>query len=142
MNINNSQFLSIEQLQNQYLKQQKVNSGNKTSQGMIKARKDMSFEEILHKQQAQGTQTTEAVRFSKHAANRLSDRKIELTDEQLERLNDGTKKAGAKGIKDSLVLVDQLAFIVNTKSNTVITAMDQTEADENIYTNIDGAVII
>ena len=135
MNINNSQFLSIEQLQDQYLKQQKVNSGNKTSQGM-------SFEELLHKQQTQRTQTTEAVRFSKHAANRLSDRNIELTDEQLERLNDGTKKAGAKGIKDSLVLVDQLAFIVNTKSNTVITAMDQTEANENIYTNIDGAVII
>ncbi len=135
MNINNSQFLSIEQLQDQYLKQQKVNSGNKTPQGM-------SFEEILHKQRTQGTSTTEVVRFSKHAANRLSDRKIELTDEQLERLNDGTKKAGAKGIKDSLVLVDQLAFIVNTKSNTVITAMDQTEANENIYTNIDGAVII
>ncbi|MDE6054918.1 MAG: flagellar protein, partial [Lachnospiraceae bacterium] len=111
MNINNSQFLSIEQLQDQYLKQQKVNSGNKTPQGM-------SFEEIFHKQQTQGTQTTEAVRFSKHAANRLSDRKIELTDEQLERLNDGTKKAGAKGIKDSLVLVDQLAFIVNTQSTT------------------------
>ncbi|EOS36963.1 flagellar operon protein [Lachnospiraceae bacterium A4] len=135
MNINNSQFLSIEQLQNQYLRQQKVNSENKTQQGM-------SFGEILHKQQSQGTQAAEAVRFSKHAANRLSDRKIELTDEQLERLNDGTKKAGQKGIRDSLVLVDQLAFIVNTKSNTVITAMDQTEADENIYTNIDGAVII
>ena len=135
MNINNSQFLSIEQLQNQYLRQQKVNLENKTQQGM-------SFGEILHKQQSQGTQAAEAVRFSKHAANRLSDRKIELTDEQLERLNDGTKKAGQKGIRDSLVLVDQLAFIVNTKSNTVITAMDQTEADENIYTNIDGAVII
>ena len=135
MNINNSQFLSIEQLQNQYLRQQKVNSENKTPQGM-------SFGEILHKQQSQGTQAAEAVRFSKHAANRLSDRKIELTDEQLERLNDGTKKAGQKGIRDSLVLVDQLAFIVNTKSNTVITAMDQTEADENIYTNIEGAVII
>ena len=135
MNINNSQFLSIEQLQNQYLRQQKVNSENKTPQGM-------SFGEILHKQQSQGTQAAEAVRFSKHAANRLSDRKIELTDEQLERLNDGTKKAGQKGIRDSLVLVDQLAFIVNTKSNTVITAMDQTEADENIYTNIDGAVLI
>lgn len=135
MNINNSQFLSIEQLQDQYLKQQKVKSKNKAPQGM-------SFEEILHKQRTQDTPAAEAVRFSKHAANRLSDRKIELTDEQLERLNDGTKKAGAKGIKDSLVLVDQLAFIVNTKSNTVITAMDQTEADENIYTNIDGAVII
>ena len=135
MNINNSQFLSIEQLQDQYLKQQKVNSGNKSSQGM-------SFEEILQKQQIQGTSAKEAVKFSKHAANRLNDRKIELTEKQLERLNDGTKKAGQKGIRDSLVLVDQLAFTVNTKSNTVITAMDQTEADENIYTNIDGAVII
>ena len=135
MNINNSQFLSIEQLQDQYLKQQKASASQKLPQGM-------SFEEILQKQQVQSTQTTEPVKFSKHAANRLSDRKIELTEEQLERLNDGTKKAGQMGIRDSLVLVDQLAFIVNTKSNTVITAMDQTEADENIYTNIDGAVII
>ena len=135
MNIRNSQFLSIEQLQDQYLKQQKASASQKLPQGM-------SFEEILQKQQVQSTQTTEPVKFSKHAANRLSDRKIELTDEQLERLNDGTKKAGEKGIRDSLVLVDQLAFIVNTKNNTVITAMDQTEADENIYTNIDGAVII
>lgn len=135
MNISNSQFLSIEQLQDHYLKQQKVNVNNKPAQGM-------SFGEILLKQQTQNTQTQEAVKFSKHATNRLSDRNIELTDEQLERLNDGTKKAGEKGIKDSLVLVDQLAFIVNTKSNTVITAMDQTETDENIFTNIDGAVII
>jgi len=135
MNVKNSQFLSIEQLQDQYLKQQKANPGKKTPQGM-------SFEEILQKQQTPGQQTVENVRFSKHAANRLNDRNIELTDRQLERLNDGTKKAGEKGIRDSLVLVDQLAFIVNTKSNTVITAMDQTETDENIYTNIDGAVII
>ncbi len=135
MNIRNSQFLSIEQLQDQYLKQQKASASQKLPQGM-------SFEEILQKQQVQSTQTTEPVKFSKHAANRLNDRKIELTEEQLERLNDGTKKAGEKGIRDSLVLVDQLAFIVNTKNNTVITAMDQTEADENIYTNIDGAVII
>lgn len=142
MNINNSQFLSIEQLQDQYLKQQKVGANKKLPQGMSKTHKSVSFEEILHKQQTQNTQTTEAVKFSKHAANRLSDRNIELTDEQLERLNDGTKKAGEKGIRDSLVLIDQLAFIVNTKNNTVITAMDQTETDENIYTNIDGAVII
>ncbi|MEZ3463373.1 MAG: flagellar protein [Lachnospiraceae bacterium] len=135
MNVKNSQFLSIEQLQDQYLKQQKANSGSRVPQGM-------SFEEILQKQQAPARQAVENVRFSKHAANRLNDRNIELTDRQLERLNDGTKKAGEKGIRDSLVLVDQLAFIVNTKSNTVITAMDQTEADENIYTNIDGAVII
>ncbi len=133
MNVSNKQFLSIEQLQDQYLKQQKINTKQQTACGM-------SFGEILQKQQ--DTRIIEPVRFSKHAANRLNDRKIALTDEQMERLNDGTKKAGEKGIKDTLVLVDQLAFIVNTKSNTVITAMEQTETDENIFTNIDGAVIM
>jgi flagellar operon protein len=133
MNINNSQFLSIEQLQDTYLKQQKIGTDNKST--------GTNFDEILQKQ-IDATDKKVSVKFSKHAANRLSDRNIELTDEQLERLNDGTRKAGEKGIKDSLVMIDQLAFIVNTKSNTVITAMDQSQTDENIYTNIDGAVII
>ena len=123
MNISNNQFLSIEQLQEQYLKQQKKVQPAKTSEGL-------SFEEILQKQQ------TGEIKFSKHAANRLNDRNIEL------RLSDGTRKAGEKGIRESLVLVDELAFIVNTGSNTVITAMDQAETKENIFTNIDGAVII
>ena len=70
------------------------------------------------------------------------DRNIEMTDEQLERLNEGAVKAGQKGINESLVIVDQLAFIVNVPNNTVITAMDQTETDENVFTNIDGAVIM
>ena len=129
MNISNNQFLSIEQLQEQYLKQQKKIQPVKTSGGF-------SFEEILQKQQ------TGEIKFSKHAANRLNDRNIELTSEQLERLSDGTRKAGEKGIRESLVLVDELAFIVNTGRNTVITAMDQAETKENIFTNIDGAVII
>ena len=129
MNISNNQFLSIEQLQEQYLKQQKKIQPVKTSGGF-------SFEEILQKQQ------TGEIKFSKHAANRLNDRNIELTSEQLERLSDGTRKAGEKGIRESLVLVDELAFIVNTGSNTVITAMDQAETKENIFKNFDGAVII
>ena len=129
MNINNKQFLSIEQLQDQFLTGQK-------SRPIIETAEGLSFEEILQKTQKKGE-----VHFSKHAANRLSDRNIELTEEQLERLKDGTKKAGDKGIKESLVLIDELAFIVNTKSNTVITAFVQGETKENIFTNIDGAVI-
>ena len=130
MKISNNQFLSIEQLQEQFLKQQKTANPTITSEGL-------SFEEVLQKQQQTGN-----LKFSKHAANRLNDRNIELTSEQLERLSDGTRKAGEKGIRESLVLVDELAFIVNTGSNTVITAMDQAETKENIFTNIDGAVII
>ena len=86
--------------------------------------------------------TNSELRFSKHAANRLADRKLSLSDSQLDRLAQGAKKAGEKGIRESLVMVDQLAFIVNVPNNTVITAMDQTQASENIFTNIDGAVIV
>ena len=62
--------------------------------------------------------------------------------EQMERLNMGAAKAGAKGINESLVIVDSLAFIVNVPNQTVITAMDQTETSANVFTNIDGAVIM
>ena len=72
----------------------------------------------------------------------MADRNISLTKEQLDRLEQGTKKADEKGIRESLVIVDSLAFIVNVPNRTVVTAMDRTESDDNIYTNIDGAVIM
>ena len=134
MQINSGQFRSIEQLQDQYLNSQKINKNTP-----VTTTEGATFQEILN-QKTQQSDTSE-VKFSKHAANRLADRKIELTTNQLERLNEGTKKAGEKGIKDSLVIVDEYAFIVNIPNKTVVTAMDQTEANENIFTNIDGAVI-
>ena len=82
----------------------------------------------------------EGVRFSKHAALRLSDRGIDLSQEQTDRLNEGVKSAKEKGIQESLVLMDSLAFIVNTDKQTVITAMDS--HDTSVFTNIDGAVIV
>ena len=81
-------------------------------------------------------------KFSKHASQRLESRNISLSEEQNARLEDGVEQAHAKGIKDSLVLVDSLAFIVNVPSKTVVTAMDQTETQSNTFTNIDGAVIM
>ena len=82
---------------------------------------------------------TQTVRFSKHAANRLSERNISLSEGQLKRLSEGM--ASGKGIKEPLVLIDNLAFIVSTGSRTVITATSQDQTQENIFTNIDGTVI-
>ena len=132
MKINQSQFLSMNELQEQYLKKTSKQDSKMDSQRL-------SFEEIW--KQKTGEASSE-LRFSKHAANRLADRNLTLSDEQMERLTQGAKKAGEKGIRESLVMVDQLAFIVNVPNNTVITAMDQSQANENIFTNIDGAVIM
>jgi len=134
MKLQNSQFLSLEQIQNQYLGQTgTAKKSDKTGQ--------TSFQEMLDKA-AGSSQQTSILTFSKHAASRLNDRNIELTDSQMQRLNEGSKRAGEKGIQDSLVLVDSLAFIVNVPSNTVVTAMDQNETKDKIFTNIDGAVIM
>ncbi|MCR4903204.1 MAG: flagellar protein [Butyrivibrio sp.] len=130
---NNSNFLSIEQVQNQYFNNKpKTSSAKPTASGF-------SFNQVL--EQIQSQNQTEGVKFSKHAMGRLNDRNIELTDAQMDRLNKGMIQAGEKGINESLILVDQLAFIVNIPNNTVVTAMDQTGTDSNVFTNIDGAVI-
>lgn len=134
MKIQGNQFLSIERLQDQYLNPGRQQTESPKQNGL-------SFQDILSGK-TDGIRKEGEVRFSKHAANRLVDRNIELTKEQVERLNMGAAKAGAKGINESLVIVDSLAFIVNVPNQTVITAMDQTETDENVFTNIDGAVII
>ncbi len=130
MKINN-QFSSIEQITSQYL--------NKKAATVEAADQNISFSEVLKSKQ---TEADTELKFSKHAASRLADRQIDLTQEQMKRLEDGTKKASEKGIQESLVLIDQLAFIVSVKNNTVITAMDQKETNHNIFTNIDGAVIM
>ena len=135
MNVQKNGFLSIEQLTDQYLAQSKKNVSNEAKDGL-------SFRDVLQQKTAETIGTTEEVKFSKHASVRMADRNIELSSTQLERLNDGVKKAGQKGIKDSLVIVDELAFIVNIPNNTVVTAMDSTEANENVFTNINGAVIM
>ena len=96
------------------------------------------FHEILKDKQA--AVRSEELKFSKHANERLASRNIDLSDDQYRRLESGAKKAYEKGIKETLVMVDDLAFIVNIKNNTVITAVN--EGEEKIFTNIDGAVII
>ena len=132
-NINNinPNFTSIERVAGTYLNP-KVESkplGNLDS---------TSFEEIFK----QKLQSASELKFSKHASQRLDERNIVLSEDQSQRLEEGVLKASEKGITDSLVLVDDLAFIVNVPNQTVVTAMDQTNSEENIFTNIDGAVIV
>ncbi len=131
MNQIQSGFTSIQQVTDTYLK-----SSNKSSNVNITD----SFASYLQNQIDEASKAGE-VKFSKHAAKRLDDRDIIMTEDQKIRLNEGIQKAEAKGIQDSLVMVDSLAFIVNVPSNTVITALQNDASEEGIFTNIDGAVI-
>lgn len=132
MNKIGNQFASIEQVTDQYLNGRKVNQTSTSS--------DISFADIL-KEKQDATSVPE-LKFSKHAAMRLENRNISLSTEQSERLEAGVQKASEKGINESLVVMDSLAFIVNVPNKTVVTAIDQNESTNNVFTNIDGAVIV
>lgn len=135
MKVNHQNFSTIRQVTEQYLNP-KTARQEKNQEGTF------SFEEILKSKQEAISQGVSELKFSKHADNRLAERKISLSESQMQRLYDGTEKAKAKGIKESLVMVDDYAFIVNVRNNVVVTAMNKEESNDTIITNIDGAVII
>ena len=82
------------------------------------------------------------IEFSKHAKERLQARKINISKAKMERLQKGVQKAETKGARDSLILVDDVAYIVSVKNNTVITAIDGDNMKEKVFTNIDSTVLM
>jgi flagellar operon protein len=84
---------------------------------------------------------THSVSFSRHALERLQRRGIELGEQQLDRLGDGVDRAAGKGSRASVVFVDGTAFVVAVPKRTVVTAVDPEHMREQVFTNIDSAVI-
>jgi flagellar operon protein len=94
----------------------------------------VGFDKILARAEA-------TVRFSNHAKSRLASRNIALTPELLDKLDKAVDGAQRKGSRDSLILLKDLAFVVNIPNRTVITAMDGNNMKDNIITNIDSTVL-
>ncbi len=65
-----------------------------------------------------------------------------MSEKDVQEIGEAVAKAEKKGIKDTLIIKDNMALIVNITNKTVITALDRESAKENVFTNIDGAVII
>jgi len=81
------------------------------------------------------------VRFSAHAAARLTQRNIELTAEELARLEQAVDQVAAKGARASLILMDRVALVVSVPNRTVITALPTSEVENTVFTNIDSAIV-
>lgn len=82
------------------------------------------------------------IKFSAHALKRMEERGIHLSDAAMEKLENAVDNVAQKGARDALVLMDQVAYVVSVSNKTVITAMDEKSTKENIFTNIDSAVIL
>ncbi len=105
---------------------------------------DQVFEEKLKTSVSESdlSQIRAPLKFSAHASQRLKDRKINLDPAVLAKVNDAVDKADAKGVQDTLILTSDAALIVNVKNRTVITAIDRNSISGNVFTNIDGAVLV
>ena len=85
--------------------------------------------------------SADRLRFSAHAVRRLEARGIELSRDDLSRLSDAVGQAEAKGSRESLVLMDDLAAIVSIRNRTVVTVLDANNSMEKVFTNIDSTVL-
>lgn len=108
---------------------------SKTSEKDIKGD---SFGSIIE----QKIRANSQIEFSKHAIKRVVEREIDLSTNQLERLNYGVQLASQKGLVEPLILVDKTGFVVNVTNNKVITTVNEDSIVGNVFTNIDGAVIV
>ena len=131
--------------------QPNVSESRKSSgEGTIqKGEFDQSLNQAIEKASLQEKQTpakldqvSQGLKFSAHATQRLRDRQISFDPEMMSKMNDAINKADAKGVQDTLILTDKAALIVSVPNRTVVTAMDRNNLNGNVFTNIDGAVII
>ena len=127
MVINNSYYNGI----NKISKSERNITANKPQENNV------SFEKILKER----LEKTSEIKFSGHAQARLKMRNIQLSEEQKQKISSAIDRAQSKGVKDTLVLFEDIALIANVKNKTVVTVVNNVELKESVFTNIDGAVL-
>ncbi|MEO9254584.1 MAG: TIGR02530 family flagellar biosynthesis protein [Tepidiformaceae bacterium] len=83
----------------------------------------------------------QGIQMSRHAQKRIDRRDLNLDPARLTRLNSAIDRAAAKGSRNSVVMLDGLAVVVDVRDRTVVTAMNAQEGKEKVFTNIDSVVI-
>jgi flagellar operon protein len=133
--MNKTTFRSVHSPLIPALNKNKNSSTNSANQFSI------SFSNQLN-QEIQKRSQSQPLSFSKHASIRMGQRNISIDGETQKKIEEKLLEAKNKGVNDSLVLIHNAAFIINAKNNTVITAMDRNEAASQIFTNINGTILI
>lgn len=96
-----------------------------------------SFNDVLSR-----IKSNDSIKFSKHAMDRLNSRNISLTEDEIGRINEGVNKAQSKGVREALIMMDNKVFVASVQNKTIITAVAGEQLKDNVFTNIDGAVIV
>ncbi len=113
-------------------------NGNK-QQNAVTSNKGFSFNELFQQTiQQTNPRKDESFHISTHAQKRLSERSITMSGNLENTLSEAFSELEAKGARNSLVITDQGAFVINVPNRTLVTAMDISEMKDGIVTNIDS----
>ncbi|MFD6438712.1 TIGR02530 family flagellar biosynthesis protein [Peribacillus sp. NPDC060186] len=86
--------------------------------------------------------TNEKLTISKHAQMRMDQRKIVIEQQTWDKIADKANEAKKMGVTESLIIIDNAALVISTKNNKVITVVDREEASSQIFTNINGTILL
>lgn len=104
--------------------------------GMVNQKSGITFRDLLDKKK------DEKLKFSTHAQKRITTRNLKVDENEIANLEKGVGKLREKGGKDSVVLLNEKAYVVSVKNNTVVTIIDNENLNENVFTNIDSMIIL
>ena len=117
-------------------------SSEKISRRVPQSNQDINktsrFGELLEKR----LQDNQSLRFSAHAIKRLDQRQITITQQNMDRLNEGLSRVEKKGSQSSLLFMDGTAFVLSVPNKTIITALSPEATRENVFTNIDSVAVV
>jgi len=109
----------------------------KTGTSLVNGSNSKNFSQVISETIARQSE----LNFSAHSLKRMQSRGITLNLNDHERLLKAQEKLAEKGATESLVMLDDKAFVLSVKNKTVITALDKSEMKQTVFTNIDSAVI-
>ncbi|NEU29368.1 flagellar protein [bacterium LRH843] len=96
------------------------------------------FQQLLRTELNEPTE----LKISKHAKQRMDMRGIEFSTEKWLAIQAKVIEAKQKGVSDSLVITREAALVISAKNDTVITVLNREEAQSQIFTNINGTILI
>lgn len=113
-----------------------INNQNRINTNINNKTRGISFDKILKIERDKG------IKISKHAMERMNLRNINFNDDDMNKIENAITMAKSKGVKEALILMGDIAMIASTKNKTIITTVNAEQLKNNVFTNIDGAVII
>ena len=120
---------------------QKASNANALKSGEKSEFKGLMDKELLQPQVTPKDIGPE-INVSSHATKRLQERNIELDGNEYMKLKEAMGKLRAKGGHDSLVITNKAAYVVDVDKNTVVTAVDKNNMNENVFTKIDSTIFM